>query len=105
MLKIANDIIYNLPLEKKHRFPMNKYRLLPELLIKEGTCTKENFFKPSEINDEDILLTHKKHYLDNLFNFKLNKTELRAIGFPMSQLLIDREKKLLKELLKVHCFL
>ena len=35
MLKIANDIIYNLPLEKKHRFPMLKYKLLPELLINE----------------------------------------------------------------------
>ena len=104
MLKIANDIIYNLPLEKKHRFPMIKYRLLPELLIKEGTCTKENFFKPSEINDEDILLTHKKHYLDNLFNFKLNKTELRAIGFPMSQLLIDREKKIVKGTLESALF-
>ena len=38
MLKIANDLIYNLPLEKKHRFPMLKYKLLPDLLIKEGTC-------------------------------------------------------------------
>ena len=44
MLKIANDLIYNLPLEKKHRFPMLKYELLPELLIKEGTCTDDNFF-------------------------------------------------------------
>ena len=46
MLKIANDVIYNLPLEKKHRFPMLKYELLPELLIKEGTCTDDNFFLP-----------------------------------------------------------
>jgi len=92
MLKIANDVIYNLPLEKKHRFPMLKYELLPELLIKEGTCTDDNFFCPSDICDDDILLTHNKFYYDNLLNFKLNKQELRAIGFPMSQLLIDREK-------------
>ena len=96
MLKIANDIIYNLPLEKKHRFPMLKYKLLPELLINEGTCTNENFFYPSDICDDDILLTHNKFYYDNLLNFKLNKKELRAIGFPMSQLLIDREKKIVQ---------
>ena len=96
MLKISNDIIYNLPLEKKHRFPMLKYKLLPELLINEGTCTNDNFFCPSGICDNDILLTHKKIYFDNLLNFKLNKKELRAIGFPMSQLLIDREKKIVQ---------
>lgn len=96
MLKIANDIIYNLPLEKKHRFPMLKYKLLPELLINEGTCTNDNFFCPSDICDDDILLTHNKFYFDNLLNFKLNKKELRAIGFPMSQLLIEREKKIVQ---------
>ena len=91
MFKIAIDVIYNLPLEKKHRFPMLKYELLPELLIKEGTCTDDNFFCPSDICDEDILLTHNKFYYDNLLNFKLNKQELRAIGFPMSQLLVDEK--------------
>ena len=96
MLKIANDIIYNLPLEKKHRFPMLKYKLLPDLLINEGTCKNENFFCPSNICDDDILLTHNKFYYDNLLNFQLNKKELRAIGFPMSQLLIDREKKIIQ---------
>jgi acetoin utilization deacetylase AcuC-like enzyme len=96
MLKIANDIVYNLPLEKRHRFPMLKYKLLPELLINEGTCTKENFFCPRDICDDDILLTHSKSYYDNLLNFRFNKKELRAIGFPMSQLLIDREKKIIQ---------
>ena len=96
MLKIANDIVYNLPLEKRHRFPMLKYKLLPELLINEGTCTKENFFCPRDICDDDILLTHNTSYYDNLLNFRFNKKELRAIGFPMSQLLIDREKKIIQ---------
>ena len=61
----------------------------------------DNFFCPGDICDDDILLTHNKSYYENLLNFKLNKQELRAIGFPMSQLLIDRQKKLCKELLKV----
>jgi len=69
MLKISNDIIYNLPLEKKHRFPMLKYKLLPELLINEGTCENHNFFCPSDICDDDILLTHKKIYFDNRYQF------------------------------------
>ena len=104
MLKIANDIIYTLPLEKKHRFPMLKYTLLPKLLIKEGTCTKKNFFSPNDICDEDILLTHNKFYFNNLVNFKLNQKELRAIGFPMSQQLIDREKKIVQGTIESSLF-
>ena len=75
---------------------MLKYTLLPELLIKEGTCKNENFFRPGNITDQDILLTHDKYYYNNLLNFNLTKKELRAIGFPMSQLLIDREKKIVQ---------
>ena len=41
MLKI-NESIYNHDLEN-HRFPMIKYKLLPEILINEGTCNLENF--------------------------------------------------------------
>ena len=70
MLKIANDIVYNLPLEKRHRFPMLKYKLLPDLLINEGTCKKENFLCHRDICDDDILLTHNKSYYDNLLNFR-----------------------------------
>ena len=44
MLKIANDIIYNHPLKKGHRFPMIKYKLLPEYLVREGICSFSNFF-------------------------------------------------------------
>ena len=96
MLKIANDFIYNHGLDKKHRFPMIKYKLLPELLIKEGTCKDENFFTPGKICKDHILLTHDKDYYNKLLNFKLNDRELRAIGFPMSQELIDREKKIVQ---------
>ena len=32
MLKVANHPLYNHPLPKGHRFPMEKYELLPRLL-------------------------------------------------------------------------
>jgi len=104
MLKIANDPIYNLPLEEKHRFPMIKYKLLPNLLLEEGTCKSHNFFSPSEIYDENILLTHDRFYFDRLLNFRLTNKELRAIGFPMSQLLIDREKKIVQGTIESSLF-
>jgi len=96
MLKIANDLIYNHPLKENHRFPMIKYKLLPDLLINEGTCTNDNFFVPSNIKYDDILLTHNYSYFQKLINLKLNKKELRAIGFPMSSELINREMKIVQ---------
>ena len=92
MLKVAFHDIYKHPLDKSHRFPMVKYELIPEQLLRENTCTPENFFVPGKINVNDILAAHKKIYLDKLDNQEFSKKEVRAIGFPMSTRLIVREK-------------
>ena len=87
---------YNHELDKNHRFPMIKYKLLPEILINEGTCNSENFFIPDIIDEKNIYITHDYNYYNRLINFELDRKELRAIGFPMSQQLIDREKKIVQ---------
>ena len=92
MLKIAFDKIFKHPLDKNHRFPMVKYELLPEQLLSEGTCSTNNFFSPTDIDEKVILETHSSEYYQRLTNFQLDKKELRAIGFPMSDVLIEREK-------------
>ena len=81
---------------KNHRFPMIKYRLLPETLLNEGTCFESNFFTPKNINEKHILLTHDSRYFNKLINFDLDKKEQRAIGFPMSRELIEREKRIVQ---------
>ena len=47
MLKIAYHPIYKHPLPEGHRFPMEKYDLLPKQLLYEGTCTEANFLNPA----------------------------------------------------------
>ena len=96
MLKIAFDNIFKHPLEKNHRFPMVKYELLPKQLLSEGTCSSSNFFTPTYIDEKIILETHSLEYYQRLTNFLLDKKELRAIGFPMSDILIEREKKIVQ---------
>ena len=96
MLKIANDSLYNHKLKENHRFPMIKYELIPEQLLRENTCNQYNFFTPGEIDDNVILLTHDIIYYDKLIKQQLEKKELRAIGFPMSNKLIEREKKIVQ---------
>ena len=94
MLKVAYSKIYNHPLPENHRFPMEKYDLIPKKLIAEKTFSKNNFFEPGILNKEDVLLTHTNDYYNKLVSQSLSKKEIRPIGFPMSKLLIEREKKI-----------
>jgi len=91
MLKIAFNKNYIYPLEENHRFPMVKYELIPEQLIRESTCTENNFFNPEKVNDEIVLLTHQKEYFERFKSLNLSKKEIREIGFPLSKELVERE--------------
>ena len=92
MLKIAFHPIYKHPLPEGHRFPMLKYDLLPQQLIYEGTCTRENFFKPGIPNDKYILAVHDPEYYYDLLNIRIPPREARKIGFPLSETLVQRER-------------
>ena len=91
MLKIAFNNNYIYPLEENHRFPMIKYELIPEQLIRENTCVDENFFSPGKIDSRIVLKTHQKEYFNRFTSLQLSKKEIREIGFPLSQELVDRE--------------
>lgn len=91
MIKIAFHPCYEYPLKKGHRFPMEKYDLLPKQLIYEGTCTTENFFKPRPVAIINLLQVHSEDYVRKLINLQLNKKEIRATGFPLTEALIKRE--------------
>ncbi|MEY8849857.1 histone deacetylase [Psychroserpens sp. XS_ASV72] len=91
MLKIAYHPIYKHPLPEGHRFPMLKYELLPKQLLHEGTCVEDNFFEPSIPNDQHILRVHTKDYYQELKTLTLDKRAARKIGFPLSNVLVERE--------------
>ncbi|HSF52608.1 MAG TPA: histone deacetylase [Algoriphagus sp.] len=91
MLKVAWTESYAHPLPVGHRFPMEKYSLLPEQLIYEGTLTGANFFKPEPLDEKWILNTHEIGYFNRLTKLELSRSEIRATGFPLSFDLIRRE--------------
>lgn len=94
MLKIAWHPIYKHPLPAGHRFPMDKYDLLPRQLLHEGTCTRENFFEPGFPSDEFILKVHAEDYVNNLRALNLDKKAIRKLGFPLSEGLVEREYRI-----------
>jgi len=95
-LMIAYDPIYAHPLPEGHRFPMLKYELMPGQLLHEGIIGPENLFQPDELDDETILLTHDFTYYSELSNLTLSLKEQRRIGFPLTQRLVERERKIAK---------
>ena len=91
MVRIAFDAIYAHPLPENHRFPMLKYELIPAQLLHEGTYTADHFFIPKACDASVVLKTHEADYYQKLISLQLSAAEQRAIGFPQSKTLIERE--------------
>lgn len=92
MLKIAFCPQYHHPLPEGHRFPMEKYSLLPAQLLHEGTVNQHNFFSPALAEKKFILSVHEQNYLNALENCELTPQHIRRIGFPLTEGLVVREK-------------
>jgi len=91
MKYIAYDPIYAHPLPEGHRFPMAKYELIPGQLRYEGVITETNLFSPQPAAEADILRAHDTGYWQRMKNLQLTEREMRAIGFPLSAELVERE--------------
>lgn len=91
MLRIAFHPQYHLALPEGHRFPMEKYSLLPEMLIYEGTCREEHFFKPKGADWEVVAQVHDHMYCQSLRALDVSRSMVRRIGFPMEEATLSRE--------------
>lgn len=96
--------MYAHPLPENHRFPMEKYNLLPEQLLYEGTIKKENLFAPEPIEEGYILRTHNAAYWENLKAQTLSKQDVRKTGFPLSAALVERESIIANGTLQASLF-
>lgn len=83
---------------------MEKYDLIPKQLLYEGTCTEANFFLPEKPNDKHILAIHDPSYYYTLVNMTLDKRVERKIGFPLSELLVEREVIIADGTIKASAF-
>lgn len=90
-MKVAYSPIYSYQqLPDGHRFPMEKYDLLPQQLLYEGTLEANDFFHPKALSDEQILRTHSAEYWEKLKTGTLSRHEIRALGFPFHETLVTR---------------
>ncbi|HZW77641.1 MAG TPA: histone deacetylase [Flavobacteriaceae bacterium] len=96
MLKIAFHPLYRIPLPERHRFPMEKYELVPQQLLYEGTVEESNYFAPDMVNIEHVLKVHSAEYVQSLLDQTMDRRAARKIGFPMTKTLVERELRLIQ---------
>ncbi len=91
MIKIAYNELYCHPVPENHRFPMEKYELIPQQLIRKGIFGTNNFFSPQKASLDQVNLAHDSAYLNDLIGLKLDRKAQRKTGFPLSKQLVERE--------------
>jgi acetoin utilization deacetylase AcuC-like enzyme len=76
-----------LPLPPGHRFPIEKYRMLREILEGDGIFMLE---AAGLADVETVGLVHERAYVDGFLNGTLGDAAMRRIGFPWSEGLVRR---------------
>ncbi|MFC1496182.1 histone deacetylase [Candidatus Margulisiibacteriota bacterium] len=69
----------------QHVFPIIKYRLVHDRLIREKVARPEDFIDPGEATDGDLLLVHTPEYLSKLENGTFSAEEISRMEIPYNK--------------------
>ncbi|WP_434685922.1 histone deacetylase family protein [Pseudanabaena minima] len=83
---------YVAPIANTNRFPMEKFRLLYEILLADGVARSEQFFQPELPDLDAIALVHDREYVDAYWQGNLAPKAQRRIGLPWSPELAYRTR-------------
>lgn len=78
------------PLPEGHRFPMSKYRLLHQALVREGVMNETQLRAAPLADTSDILRVHKYWYVRGIMTNTLTEKQFRPIGLTWSPELVQR---------------
>lgn len=85
--------VFVLPLPSHHRFPMGKYARLRSRLLASGEFVDNDFRVPEAASDAEITRAHCPQYLQRVTSGALGEAEIRAIGFPWSERMVERSRR------------
>jgi acetoin utilization deacetylase AcuC-like enzyme len=92
-LKVFYSDHFVLPLPEGHRFPMVKYSMLREKVVASGLFGSDEMHVPRPVSDEEILRAHERSYFRRVVAGTLSPKEMRRIGFPWSQRMVERSRR------------
>ena len=92
-MKLFYTDVFVLPLPAGHRFPMEKYSRLREVLLAGGDFTAHDFHLPTAASDEELARAHDPAYIRRVARGELSVSEQKAIGFPWSAGMVERSRR------------
>ena len=73
-----------------HVFPISKFALAADRLVREGTLAPSELVAPEPVAIADLLLVHTEDYITRLRAGSLTEREIRRLGLPWSKSLVRR---------------
>ncbi|QYJ14392.1 hypothetical protein Rxycam_00188 [Rubrobacter xylanophilus DSM 9941] len=90
-MKIFYSDHYVIPLPEGHRFPMQKYSMLRDRVA--ASFASGGLRESRRATDTDLLRAHSPSYLRRVVSGSLDERELRRLGFPWSERLVERSRR------------
>jgi acetoin utilization deacetylase AcuC-like enzyme len=90
VLQAWSSARYVIPLPATHRFPIAKYAMLRESVLARGLVAQHSLHEPARVQTDDLLRVHTPDYVRRVDEGRLGDSELRRLGFPWSQHLVER---------------
>jgi len=87
-LPVVNHEDYFAKIGDDHKFPINKFGELANLLKKEKII--KEFYTPYPCSDETLRRAHSENYIKNVKNKTLDLAIIKKIGFPLVDSVIQR---------------
>ena len=84
---------FELPLPEGHRFPMSKYRLLRDRIVANPLHAQDVLLVPPAATVQQLTLAHDPDYINRVFLGQLSDIELKRIGFPWSEKMVERSRR------------
>ncbi|MBA5779174.1 histone deacetylase [Stappia sp. F7233] len=84
-LPIIHHPAFRAELPAGHRFPMNKFARLAEVLQEDGLVCPEGFRAPGPAPAEWVALAHERAYVDQVFTGAVPARIAREIGLPITE--------------------
>jgi acetoin utilization deacetylase AcuC-like enzyme len=88
--KVFYSPYYYADIGENHVFPIRKFELVKDVLLKERTLTPEEIVEPEPASIEEVSLVHTTDYISRLIAGTLNRQEIRKLGLPWSKSLVRR---------------
>ncbi|MFN2567799.1 MAG: histone deacetylase [Gemmatimonadaceae bacterium] len=89
-LHLWSSARYTFPLPSGHRFPIGKYELLRQRVVRDRLVPADRVHEPDRASEDALRLVHTDDYVCRLTEGRLTAEELRRLGFPWSEALVER---------------